>query len=250
MFLLQEQKSLAIKESTSKYNIANNLCKTPASVLRSLIFPLLHVVKQKCTIAFSNSEGRNNDLVLLHSSTIYDIVLSFLASTDTRVCHGYAWYYVPYRDSAWAKKQYSMVHQDYQGMADRASLPVPLNGTSTNVRISTTLSISSLPRQISSVWHSRVISIHATSTCWHGAAIRKNFAKSRMTWVLHLLLWSNVFSMNDHEREALSSEIDNLKKEQKDLKFKWGFQPSTFICGKCLSDSNHRSSWKNCSDTG
>ncbi|MGP1453734.1 MAG: hypothetical protein ACTTJ9_09915 [Segatella oris] len=41
-----------------------------------------------------------------------------------------------------------------------------------------------------------------------------------MTWVLHLLLWSNVFSMNDHEREALRSEIDNLKKEQKDLKFK------------------------------
>ena len=52
----------------------------------------------------------------------------------------------------------------YQGGLSRklsdgglSSLPVPLNGTLMNVPISTTRSISSLPRPTSSVWHSRAI---------------------------------------------------------------------------------------------
>ena len=35
---------------------------------------------------------------------IYDIVLSFPASEDARVCHGYAWYYIP-KDSYYQKRK-------------------------------------------------------------------------------------------------------------------------------------------------
>ena len=31
-------------------------------------------------------------------------------------------------------------------------------------------------------------------TYWHGAAIRKNFARLRMTWALHLLLWNAILA--------------------------------------------------------
>ena len=74
--------------------------------------------------------------------------------------------------SAWHKAikvlpNYSIVHkqdwfikEDYQGKLSDGGLsflPVPLNGTLMNVPISTTRSISSLPRPTSSVWHSRAI---------------------------------------------------------------------------------------------
>ena|GEM_PF-2403594 len=39
---------------------------------------------------FLIQRDRNDDLVLSHSSLIDDIVLSFLASADGMVCHGYA----------------------------------------------------------------------------------------------------------------------------------------------------------------
>jgi len=43
--------------------------------------------------------------------------------------------------------------------------------------------------QINEEWIQEYLSV-PTSTYWHGVAIRKNFARSRMTWALHLLLWN------------------------------------------------------------
>ena len=84
--------------------------------------------------------------------------------------------------SAWHKAikvlpNYSIVHkqdwfikEDYQGKLSDGGLSflarVPLSGTSMSVRISTTQSISSLPRRTSSVWHSRATSLRSVvDTC-------------------------------------------------------------------------------------